>query len=619
MTAMMNIRATCRTGLVSGVLLLTAVAAVAQTAPSLDVRANYQKYDYAIPVRDGVKLFTSVYVPRDTSRTYPLLLNRTPYSVGPYGADAYPRLLGPAAGFAEAAYIFVYQDVRGRNHSEGRFVHMTPQKDVKLSTADVDESSDTWDTIDWLVKNVAHNNGRAGLWGSSYGGFYAAAGLIDAHPALKAVSPQAPQADWFLGDDTHHNGAFFLTSTFNFMAMCGRLGAGTSMSCGSRFDFGTTDGYQYFLDMGSLANADAKYFHGQVPGWTEMMEHGTYDELWQRRNILPHVREVKPAVLTVGGWYDANNFYGALHLFKTIERQSPGTDNAIVIGPWSHGAWAREAGSQLGVLRFGSNTGAEYRDQVLLPFFEHHLKEKDTGRPVKAYVYETGSNQWRRFDSWPPKAVVTRSVFLGPKGTLVDVPSPRGADTTDHFVSDPAHPVPFMPGPSTDMDRDYMAQDQRFSANRPDVVVYKGEPLSQRLTIAGPVSPTLFVSSTGTDGDWIVKVIDVHPDGTQELVRGDVVRAKFRNSVVKPEPLVPGKVTRLGFEMPDVFHTFLPGHRIMVQVQGSWFPLVDRNPQTFVDIYRASPSDFRKATQLVVRSAKQASGVSFSVLPSLMP
>ena len=590
--------------------------ASAQVAPAYDVRAHYEKREYTIPMRDGVKLFTSVYTPRDRSRNYPLLLNRTPYSVAPYGADAYARSLGPAARFAEADYIFVSQDVRGRNHSEGHFVHMTPQKDVKRGAHDVDESSDTYDTIDWLLKNIPHNNGRAGLWGISYGGFYAAAGLIGAHPALKAVSPQAPQTDWFLGDDTHHNGAFFLTSTFNFMASCGRLGTASAMSCGPRFDFGDKDGYDFFLGMGSLAEADAKYFHGQVPGWTEMMEHGTYDQFWRDRNILPHVKRVKPAVLTVGGWYDANNFYGALHLYEAIERQSPGTDNAIVIGPWSHGQWARDAGSELGVLRFGSNTGTEYRDEVLLPFFEHHLKGRPAGIPARARVFETGANRWREFASWPPKQAVSRSYYLGAGGSLSATPARRGLDTTDRYVSDPSHPVPFVPLPSTDMDPAYMAEDQRFGANRPDVLVYQGEPVTEEVTIAGPVQPTLFVATTGTDGDWIVKVIDVHPDGTQELVRGDVTRAKFRRSFEKPEPLVPGRVARLDFVMPDVFHTFGTGHRIMVQVQSSWFPLVDRNPQTFVDIYRASASDFRSATQQVFRSAAQASRVTFRVLPT---
>ena len=600
-------------------LVLGIMPASAAAQPRYDVREHYQKHEYQIPMRDGVKLFTAVYAPRDTSKTYPLLMSRTPYSAAPYGPDAYSGFLGPGRRWAEEGYIFVTQDVRGRYHSEGHFVHMTPQKANK-GPKDVDESTDTWDTVDWLIKNVPHNNGRAGLWGISYPGFFAAAGLIDAHPALKAVSPQAPQADWFMGDDTRHNGAFFLASTFNFMEACGRLGTGASMSCGKPFDFGTTDGYQFFLDMGPLATAEAKYFQGQSPGWTDFMDHGNYDAFWQARNILPHLKNIRPAVMTVGGWYDANNFYGALHVFESIERQSPGTDNAIVIGPWYHGQWARDEGSKVGQLTFGSKTGEEYQATMLLPFFDYHLKGKGARPHTKAYVYETGANRWRTFDTWPPKQAVSRAINLAAGGALSYERPKGGATPADEYVSDPAKPVPSVPGQSTDMDPDYMAQDQRFVNGRPDVLVYQGEPMGEDLTIAGPVSPTLFVTSSGTDGDWVVKVIDVHPDGFQELVRGDVMRAKFRNSFEKPEPLVPGKVAQVDFTMPDVFHTFRKGHRMMVQVQSSWFPLVDRNPQTFVDIYHATAADFRKATMRVYRSGSQNSRVTFSVLPgSLIP
>jgi len=610
----MRVRRSIAALAVGAVSLIAGRSAAGQRGDPSYIRAHYEKREVSIPMRDGVKLFTAIYQPKDTSRTYPFLLTRTPYSVAPYGPDAYPGQLGPAPGFVASGYIFVSQDVRGRYRSEGHFVHMTPQKAIKRSVSDVDESTDTYDTIDWLLENVPRNNGRAGLWGISYSGFFAAAGLIDAHPALKAVSPQAPQADWFAGDDTHHNGAFFLTSTFNFMAVCGRLGTGTSMSCGKRFDFGTPDGYAFFLELGPLANADTKYFHGQVPGWTAMMEHGTYDGFWQARNILPHVRNVTPAVLTVGGWYDANNFYGALHLFETIEKQSPQTDNAIVIGPWYHGQWARDSGNAIGGerLRFGSSTSVEYWHRMITPFFERHLKGGAKPERVKAYVFETGANRWRTFDTWPPNDGATRTIYLGAGKTLT-TSVPKGTPNDfEEYVSDPARPVPFVPGQSTDMDPDYMAQDQRFSAGRPDVLVYQGEPLAQELTIAGPVSPSILVSSTGTDGDWIVKLIDVHPDGFQELVRGDVVRAKFRTSLEKPEPLVPGKVTKLDFEMADVLHTFAKGHRLMVQVQSSWFPLVDRNPQTFVDIYRAKAADFRRATMRVWRG----SGVVVRVLGS---
>ena len=598
-----------------GLLALGPQRAAAQQP--FDVKAHYQKYEYQIPMRDGVRLFTSVYVPRDTGQAYPVLLTRTPYSAAPYGLDAYPTHLGPGPGFAKEGYIFVTQDVRGRYHSDGHFVHMTPAKAPRGPT-DVDESTDTWDTIDWLIKNVPHNNGRAGLWGISYGGFFATAGLIDAHPALKAVSPQAPQADWFLGDDTHHNGAFFLASTFNFMASCGRLGSGTSMSCGEGFDFGTTDGYQFFLSMGPLATAETKYFKGQSPGWTEMMDHGSYDAFWQARNILPHLTHVRPAVLTVGGWYDANNFYGALHVFESIERQSPGTDNAIVIGPWLHGQWARDEGSKAGQLSFGSKTGEQYQATMLTPFFEYHLKGKGPRPTAKVSVYETGSDRWRTFDTWPPKAASQRSIYLNAGGSLSSTP-PSSAQGVDRYLSDPAKPVPSVGGKSTDMDPDYMAQDQRFVAGRPDVLFYRGEVLAEDVTIAGPVTPTLFVATTGTDGDWVVKLIDVHPDGFQELVRGDVMRAKFRDSFAKPQPMVPGATTQLDFTMPDVFHTFRPGHRMMVQVQSSWFPLVDRNPQQFIDIYRAKETDFQKATISVSRSGTHRSRISFGVLPNLTP
>ena len=594
-------------------LWLVAVGPLAAQA-RYDVREHYQKYEYQIPMRDGVKLFTSVYVPRDSTKTWPILMSRTPYSAAPYGPEMYTPFLGPGLRWSEEGYIFVTQDVRGRYRSEGHFVHMTPHRETK-GPKDVDESTDTWDTIDWLVKHVRWNNGRVGLWGISYGGFFAAVGMIDAHPALKAVSPQAPQADWFMGDDTRHNGAFFLASTFNFMYWCGRLGTGTSMSCDKGYDFGTKDGYRFFLDMGPVANAEATIFKGQSPGWTEFMEHGNYDAFWQARNILPHLRNIRPAVLTVGGWYDANNFYGALHVFEAIDKQSPGTDNAIVIGPWYHGQWARDEGSKVGQLAFGSKTGEEFQATMLLPFFNYHLKDRGAHPTARAYVYETGANRWHSYDAWPPKQAVSRVIHLGAGGTLTAAPPKSGSTPADEYVSDPARPVPSVPGLSTDMDPDYMAQDQRFVAGRPDVLFYQGEPMTEDLTIAGPVSPTLFVSSSGTDGDWVVKVIDVHPDGFQELVRGDVMRAKFRNSFEKPEALVPGRVAQLDFTMPDVFHTFKRGHRIMVQVQSSWFPLVDRNPQTFVDIYQASAADFQKATMRVFRSGAQASRITMSVLP----
>jgi len=581
------------------------------------LQRHYSKTEVMIPMRDGVKLFTAIYAPRDQAHGHPILLTRTPYSARPYGPDHYPRYLGPGPRFPEAGYIFVTQDVRGRYRSEGHFVHMTPNRAEYRGPQDVDETTDTWDTIDWLVKNVAGNNGRVGLWGISYGGYFAAEGMIRAHPALKAVSPQAPQADWFAGDDTHHNGAFFLTSTFNFMAACGRLGTGTAMTCGQPFQFPSEDGYQFFLQLGPLANVEQRYFKGQVPGWTMMMEHGTYDDFWKARTILPHLKDVKPAVLTVGGWYDANNFYGALHVFLSVERQSPATDNAIVIGPWSHGQWARDQGKTVGELDFGMSSSAFYQNGILFPFFEGHLKGSGFGPHPKAWVFETGGGRWRTFDAWPPKEAVTRSIYFGPGRTLSFSPPAAGSDSgVEEWVTDPANPVPFVPGKSTDMDPDYMARDQRFASGRADVVSYRGEVLGEDLTIGGPVSPELYVSTTGTDGDWVVSLIDVHPDGFEELVRGDVIRAKFRNSLEKPEPLTPGQVTKVSLTMPDVFHTFRQGHRMEVRVQGSWFPLVDRNPQKFVDIYSAAEADFQVATQRLHRSPEARSRIVVNVVAS---
>jgi len=605
------------------------------TSDAFDVKAHYEKREYQLSMRDGAKLFTSVYMPRDTTQDYPILLLRTPYGVAPYGPDTYRNELLPSLQFAKSGYIFVFQDVRGRYRSEGNFVHMTPQKGAGHGPSDVDESTDAYDTIDWLIKNLPHNNGRVGIWGISYSGFYTAAGIIGGHPALKAASPEAPQADWFIGDDTHHHGEFFLASTFNFMAQCGRRGTTSAMSCGEEFNFGTPDGYKFFLDLGPLSNADRRYFHGDVPGWTEMMKHGNYDQYWQSRNLLPHLQNIWPTVMSVGGWYDANDLYGALQVYEAIRHQSPETPDILVVGPWSHGQWLLDDGEALGPLRFGSKTSEYFRENILFPFFEHYLKGKGDPKLPGAYVFETGTNRWRSFDTWPPQDIAPRSIYLREHQALsYDPPKDASAGAFDEYVSDPARPVPFIPGLSTHMDPDYMAQDQRFAATRPDVLVYQSDVLTEDLTIAGPIIPALFVSTSGTDSDWVVKLIDAYPDDTpdnpsgpgqqiphrdhmggfQLLVRGDVMRGKFRNSFEKPEPFTPGKVSEVEFTMPDVLHTFLRGHRIMVQIQSSWFPLVDRNPQKFEDIYHASASDFQKATERVYRSASQASKIQINIL-----
>lgn len=612
---------------VLGLVFLAAATAAAQRPDSV-VAARYAKSELRIPMRDGTQLFTAVYQPRDTSRRYPIMLTRTPYSVGPYGADAYPRSLGPSPAFMNEGFIFVYQDVRGRYMSDGEFVHMTPWRGM-AGARSTDESTDTYDTIDWLVKHLPHNSGRVGIWGISYPGFFTAAALVDAHPALKAASPQAPQADWFLGDDVHHHGAFLLASAFEFFATSGLARPKPTTQHPGRFDFGTDDGYAFFLAMGPLANADRLYLTGRAPFWNDMMAHGTDDAFWQARRVAPHLRDVKPAVLTVSGWYDANNLHGALLVHDAVERQSRGTSNRIVLGPWSHGQWSRGTGDALGDLRFGASTSQYFRDSIEFPFFKHYLEGGEELGLAAATAFETGDNRWRTFDAWPPKAATPRSLYLHANGTLsLAAPTRDEGDAFDQYVSDPAAPVPFLERPNTGMKPDYMAYDQRFTSARPDVLVYQTEPLAADLTIAGSVRPTLFVSTSGTDSDWIVKLIDVHPDsapsdptttansgGFQELVRGDVMRGKFRNSYSKPEAFVPGKVEQVSFATDDVLHTFKKGHRIMVHVQSSWFPLVDRNPQTFVDIYRAKAEDFTRATERVYHSAQRPSRLELPVLP----
>ncbi len=588
---------------------------------SSDVASLYTKTEQMIPMRDGVKLFTAIYTPKDQSQTYPIMLNRTPYSVNPYGPDAYRDALGPSDHFQKEKFIFVYQDVRGKFMSEGEWVETRPYKPKKSGPKDIDETTDTYDTIEWLIKNVPNNNGRAGMWGISYPGFYTSMGVIDAHPALKAASPQAPIADWFIGDDFHHNGALFLPHAFNFFATLGKPRPKPTTEFPPRFVHGTPDGYRFFLDLGPLANANTKYLKNEVSFWNDLMNHPNYDDYWQSRNIRPHLRKIKPAVMVVGGWFDAENLYGALNTYKTIEDTNPGARNTLVMGPWFHGGWARSEGDKLGDVSFAQKTSLLYRETVELPFFNCLLKDKCGPQLPEATVFETGSNQWRRYDSWPPKNVDTRDLYLDANGALSYAAPDDKATAFDEYVSDPAHPVPFINNIAIGMTREYMTDDQRFAATRPDVLVYQTEKVEHRLTFAGPLKATLYVSTSGTDSDFVVKLIDVFPNdapepmgGYQMLVRGEPMRARFRNSYSKPEAMEPGQVTKVEFTLPDINHTFLPGHRIMIQIQSSWFPLVDRNPQKFVDIYRASEADFQKATQRVYRAGANKSRLSVTVL-----
>lgn len=602
------------------------------TAGSAGVRGQYAKREVQIPMRDGVKLFTAIYTPKDTSRTYPFLLQRTPYSVYPYGADAFPEHLGPSAAFQKEGFIFVYQDVRGRMMSEGEFVNMRPQRAV--SGAAVDESTDTYDTLDWLLNHVEGNNGRAGQWGISYPGFYAAVGMLSGHPALKAVSPEAPIVDWFAGDDFHRNGALWLPHAFNFMVGFGKPRPKPSAEWPKPLRHGTSDGYEWFLRLGPTGAT--RQYTQDVAFWNEMLDHPDYDAFWQARDLRPQIQDVKPAVLTVGGWFDAENLYGALQVFQTLGRQSPATDSRLVMGPWFHGGWERSKGDHLGPVQFGADTSAWFQSEVLFPFFMHHLKGVKAPALAKATVFETGANRWHHLDAWPPKAATQARFYLQPGGRLASTP-PSAGGGADSFVSDPAKPVPFTEQVAIGMPKEYMTADQRFAGRRPDVLVFQTEALAEDLTLAGPLRPELFVATTGTDADWVVKLIDVYPDdfrnpdfkeggepwdrtpnpmgGYQQLVRGEVMRGKFRDSLSTPAPFGPGQPTRVAWSMNDIFHTFKKGHRVMVQIQSTWFPLMDRNPQAFMDINQAKAEDYQKATHTVFHDAARPSSLGVETWP----
>src|SRR5215510_7236122 len=610
----------CRAVLVIALIAL-ALAAGISAQNSDEVRAAYNKAEYRIVMRDGVKLFTSVYTPKDASQSYPILLLRTPYSVAPYGADAYRDNLGPSPAFIDEKYIFVFQDVRGRFMSEGRFQWMTPYKPKKSGASDVDESTDTYDTIEWLLKNIPNNNGRVGMWGISFPGHYTAQAIIDAHPALKAASPQAPMGDNWLGDDMHHNGAFFLPHAFNFLSGFGRPRKGPEHQVRTPFDHGTDDGYKFFLELGSLANANPKYFKGEIKLWNEWMEHGDYDEYWQPQRVSQHLKKVTPAVMTVGGWFDAEDVQGPLSIYRAIEKNNPKAWNVLVEGPWCHGCWARRDGTSLGGVNFGSATSAFYQEKIEFPFFMHFLKDKGEMNLPEAYVFESGSNVWKTYESWPPKGVESKSLYLHSNGKLSFDPPTEAGLAYDEYVSDPNKPAPFQNRISSGMSYEYMTDDQRFSASRPDVLVYQTDVLGEEVTVAGELFADLYASTSGTDSDFIVKLIDVFPvrktdpmDGYQMLVRGEPMRAKYRKSWSKPEPMKPDEVTNIPFAMPDINHTFKKDHRIMIHIQSSWFPLVDRNPQKFVNIYQAKDEDFQKATQRIYRSAKFPTQLKVGVL-----
>lgn len=610
-------------------LLFHPATARNKAADSAWIRANYTKQEVYIPMRDGVRLFTAIYTPKDTKEQHPILINRTPYSIAPYGQDTFRAFWNTHwMAYLDEGYIIVLQDVRGRMMSEGVFEDVRPyQADKKKKQ--IDEASDTYDTIDWLVKNVKNNNGRAGIFGVSYPGFYASMGALSRHPAMKAASPQAPVTDWFAGDDFHHNGAFMLMDAFNFYTVFGPPRPQPVRTFPKGFPFPGKDKYDFYLETGALPNF-SRLTGDSLAFWNDLMAHPDYDSWWQQRNVRNHVQHIPAgtATLVVGGLEDAEDCFGAWNLYRAIEEKAK-NDNRLVIGPWAHGYWARDSGAFLGNIRFGSNTSEWYQQHIELPYFNHYLKGKGDISSIKeATVFFTGSNTWRSFDRWPAAGMQPQDLFLDGKGVL-SFSAPLAAGYSE-YVSDPARPVPYAEGVQQQRTREYMTDDQRFAAHRPDVLVFRSPVLTEEVTLAGPVTADLFASLSTTDADFVVKLIDVFPDdfkyddagnkagylmgGYQMLVRGEILRGRYRNSLEKPEAFVPGEITRVRYILPDVAHVFKKGHRIMVQVQSSWFPLADRNPQQFINIYRAKDEDFIKSQVRIWHDAAHPSKIVLPVL-----
>ena len=603
----------------------------AQNQDSIWFVTHFEKAEQYITMRDGIKLFTSLYIPKDKSVKHPFLMIRTPYSCKPYGEKDYSAFWHSdyMMKLAKQNYIIVFQDVRGRYMSEGVFADVRPFNKNKKGK-EIDEASDTYDSIDWLVKHTENNNGRVAVTGISYPGFYATQAALSGHPALVAVSPQAPVTDWFMGDDFHHKGAFFLMDAFSFYPFFGIPHPKPSATYSEGFSFKSDDNYAAYLKTGALKNF-AGLMGDSILFWHEMYQHPNYDAWWQERNARVGLYNVKPAMLWVGGLFDAEDCFGAWNTFKATETQSPATSNKIVMGPWYHGQWTDD-GSYLGNIQFGVNTSLYYQDSIFIPFLNHYLLGTAAPHLDKATIFFSGENAWKKFDQWPPKNITARSLYLADNFGLVLDKTPSGKNAYDQYVSDPQKPVPYPSGIPFKRTREYMTDDQRFASRRPDVLTYETEVLENDITLAGPVIADLKVSLSTTDADFLVKVIDVFPDdfrypedwsdngkdypmgGYQMLVRGEIMRGKFRNSFEKPEPFTPGKITQVKWELPDVAHTFKKGHRIMIQIQSSWFPLADRNPQKFIDIYKADDSDFQKSTIRVYHEATHPSKIILPVL-----
>jgi len=624
------------------IFLLIPYLAIAQmnSQDSAWIRENYYKKEVYIPMRDGIKLFTSIYLPKDTTENHPILMQRTPYSCAPYGEQNFSARLWMShyRYYARENYIFVTQDVRGRWMSEGEFVDVRPFNPDKKTNNDIDEASDTYDAIDWMVKNLPYNNGKVGVMGISYPGFYSTMAALSGHPALKAVSPQAPVTDWFQGDDFHHNGAFFVMDGFSFYS--GGFGfprpKPTTVGPRPTLKLPMNDNYQTYLQIGALKNF-MKLTGDSIAFWKELYQHPNRDAWWEARDPRNFVTNVKPAMLEVGGLFDAEDCFGAWNLYKAIEKKNPSSNfNKIVMGPWYHGQWASQDGTKLGQVKFDSNTAFWYQNNIEMPFFNYFLKDKgDISYLAEANVFMTGTNEWKHYDQWPPANSQPTSIYLGDNGSL-SWNAPTAKKSFSEYVSDPEHPVPYTEDVHFFRTREYMDDDQRFASRRPDVLTFETGVLDQDLTLAGVVTADLKVSLSTTDADFIVKIIDVFPDdfrypgttfqfgrtaggtypmgGYQMLVRGEIMRGRFRNSFANPEAFKPNKVETVRYNLPDISHTFKKGHRLMIQIQSSWFPLADRNPQQFVDIYECDDKDFIKSTIRVFHDAANASNIILPVL-----
>ena len=600
---------------------MTAVALTAYQPATQDPASAFTVRDEMIPMRDGVKLFTKIFTPKNQTGPLPFVFRRTPYGIDG-AAGSFTRYY---KALADEGYIFVFQDIRGKFRSEGEFVMQRPAR-APGDTKSLDEGTDTYDTIEWLLANVPQHNGRVGMLGVSYDGWTTIMGAIEPHPALKAISPQASPADMWLGDDFHHNGAFRLSYAFEYATM---MESGKDVQ---NFEFDRYDTFDWYLSLGPLGAVNRKYLRESIPTWNDYVRHPDYDEFWKRQTMVPHIRSVKVPTLNVAGWWDQEDFYGPLTIYEALEKYDTGNMNYLVVGPWNHGGWTRD-GTALGPIGFGSDTAAYFRDQVQAPFFAHFLKDKGPRNFPEALTFEAGTNQWQRWDQWPPaKATQTVGLYFGASEALaIGTPPAPGATGADAFVSDPAHPVPYRQRPiqptyfaggskwST-----WLVEDQRFVDDRADVLSWESAPLKEDMTIAGEVVAKLFASTTGTDADWIVKLIDVYPEhypdnwglaGYQLMVSNEVFRGRYRKGFETPAPIPAGTVQPYTFSLHTQNYTFKAGHRVMVQVQSTWFPLIDRNPQTFTSsIFDADEKDFVRATHRVYRSARYPSRVEVPVV-----